>query len=58
MKVAIDKARSKGVKNPEAVADALIKNIDKWKKIIGDKDLTEEQYTKLLIDNVLKNSGD
>lgn len=50
---AINKAKKRGVKDPEAIVEAFKKNMEKWQKLIGDKDFTQEQYAQLLIDNIL-----
>lgn len=57
---AIQQAVSQGVKKEkaEAVVKAFQKNYKKWEALIGDKDLSLEQYTQLLIDNALKPSQD
>lgn len=51
---AATKAEGRGVKNPQLIVAAFQKNMKKWQKLIGDKDLTQEQYAQLLIDNILK----
>ena len=41
-------ARGRGVKNPEKLLESLQKNYQKWSGLIGDKDITENEYTALL----------
>lgn len=52
--VAIRNAKAKGVEHPEEVVSTFVKNVRKWKKLIGDQDLSEAQFTQMLIDNILK----
>lgn len=55
---AIQQAVSQGVKKKEAeaIVKAFQKNYKKWEALIGDKDISLEQYTQLLIDHALKPS--
>ena len=50
---AIDKAQSRGVKDPAKLVQAFEKNMKKWQGLIGDKTLTQQQYADLLIRNIL-----
>lgn len=47
----LEKAKGK-VKNPEVLFDALLKNMDRWQGIIGDGELTREQYAELLREHI------
>ncbi len=43
----IEKAKGK-VKNPEALFDSLLRNMERWRGLIGEQELTREQYVALL----------
>jgi len=50
-------ASSRGVKNPEAIVQAFLDNMDKWRGRIEGKDLSEQQYYQLLRKNLLADAG-
>lgn len=49
---AIARAEERGVANPRAIADAYMKNVAKWDKIVSGIDRTAEAYAKALWDNL------
>lgn len=53
IKQAADTARSRGVKNPDAIVQAFLANMKKWRARIQGKNLSEQQYYELLRDNLL-----
>jgi len=53
IKQAADTARSRGVSNPDAIVQAFLHNMKKWRARIEGKNLSEQQYYELLRDNFL-----
>lgn len=53
IKQAADTARSRGVSNPDAIVQAFLDNMKKWRARIEGKNLSEQQYYELLRDNLL-----
>jgi len=49
----VKKAKKQGVRNPEKIADAFKKNLQKWQALIGNKNLTQKEYAELLIKEIL-----
>ncbi|MES1925944.1 C4-dicarboxylate TRAP transporter substrate-binding protein [Salinisphaera sp. T31B1] len=57
IKQAAATASSRGVKNPEAIVQAFLDNMDKWRARIEGKNLSEQQYYELLKTNLLADAG-
>lgn len=48
VKRAAETAEQRGVENADKIVETFLANLEKWEKLVGDKDLTEEEYTELL----------
>lgn len=53
IQVTLKEAGKRGAKNPQTIIDAFQKNMKKWKALIGNKEMTQQQYAEMLIDNIL-----
>ncbi len=52
IQTAIETAKKRGVKNPEPVIEAFLKNLKKWKAIVARTGHDEEKYEKALRDEI------
>ena len=48
----VNYGKERNVPNPEGIAETAFKLIEKWEKLIGDKEWTRESYAQLLYDEV------
>jgi hypothetical protein len=49
---AVERAKKRGVADPQKIVDAYLKNVAKWKKIVSSAEHSPAGYAKALWDNL------